>query len=242
MIAYIDRHKDRFGVEPICRMLPIAPFHLLPGQPPTHLGPGRARPPAQGRDRPRPRRAPGCLRRPQGLAPAAPRRDHPGPLHRRAAHGRAGPGGRPPWQAPRWRARPARRGWSRPVALTSSTSGAIGRARTACSSRGPSRRASRVGRQGPAGGPTTGHPGQQAAAVRDRCPGEPSVTGGTSPLDPLEADEAGTDPQYGGSRPVAMPDGVRRSRSLSPIARWAEGPCKARQEVERLAARLVSVG
>jgi hypothetical protein len=25
MIAFIDRHKDRFGVEPICRVLPIAP-------------------------------------------------------------------------------------------------------------------------------------------------------------------------------------------------------------------------
>jgi putative transposase len=25
MIVYIDRHKDRFGVEPICRVLPIAP-------------------------------------------------------------------------------------------------------------------------------------------------------------------------------------------------------------------------
>jgi putative transposase len=25
MIAYIDRHKDRYGVEPICRVLPIAP-------------------------------------------------------------------------------------------------------------------------------------------------------------------------------------------------------------------------
>jgi hypothetical protein len=25
MIAYLDRHKDRFGVEPICRVLPIAP-------------------------------------------------------------------------------------------------------------------------------------------------------------------------------------------------------------------------
>jgi hypothetical protein len=25
MIAYIDRHRDRFGVEPICRLLPIAP-------------------------------------------------------------------------------------------------------------------------------------------------------------------------------------------------------------------------
>jgi putative transposase len=25
MIAYVDRHKDRFGVEPICRVLAIAP-------------------------------------------------------------------------------------------------------------------------------------------------------------------------------------------------------------------------
>jgi putative transposase len=25
MIAYIDAHRDRFGVEPICQVLPIAP-------------------------------------------------------------------------------------------------------------------------------------------------------------------------------------------------------------------------
>ena len=25
MIAYIDAHRDRFGVEPICQLLPIAP-------------------------------------------------------------------------------------------------------------------------------------------------------------------------------------------------------------------------
>ena len=25
MTAYVDEHKDRFGVEPICRQLPIAP-------------------------------------------------------------------------------------------------------------------------------------------------------------------------------------------------------------------------
>ena len=37
-----------------------------------------------------------------------------------------------PSTAPSCSAKPARRGWSRPVALTSSTSGAIGRARTAC--------------------------------------------------------------------------------------------------------------
>jgi hypothetical protein len=49
---------------------------------------------------------------------------------------------------------------------------------------------------GPAGGPTGGHPGQQAATVRDRGPGEPSVTHGTGPVDPFEADEAGADPQH----------------------------------------------
>ena len=37
MIAYIDRHKDRFGVEPICRVLPIAPstYHAAKGRPPS---------------------------------------------------------------------------------------------------------------------------------------------------------------------------------------------------------------
>jgi putative transposase len=32
MIAYIDHHKDRYGVEPICRVLPIAPstyYHVI---------------------------------------------------------------------------------------------------------------------------------------------------------------------------------------------------------------------
>jgi putative transposase len=35
MIAYIDRHKDRFGVEPICRVLPIAPstYHAAKRRP-----------------------------------------------------------------------------------------------------------------------------------------------------------------------------------------------------------------
>jgi len=32
MIAYIDAHKERFGVEPICKQLPIAPSAMeLPG-------------------------------------------------------------------------------------------------------------------------------------------------------------------------------------------------------------------
>jgi putative transposase len=37
MIAYIDRHKDRFGVEPICQVLPIAPstYHAAKRRPPS---------------------------------------------------------------------------------------------------------------------------------------------------------------------------------------------------------------
>jgi hypothetical protein len=30
MIAYIDANRDRFGVEPICRVLPIAPSTTTP--------------------------------------------------------------------------------------------------------------------------------------------------------------------------------------------------------------------
>ena len=37
MIAYIDGHKDRFGVEPICQLLPIAPstYHAAKNRPPS---------------------------------------------------------------------------------------------------------------------------------------------------------------------------------------------------------------
>jgi putative transposase len=37
MIAFIDRHKDRFGVEPICQVLPIAPstYHAARCRPPS---------------------------------------------------------------------------------------------------------------------------------------------------------------------------------------------------------------
>jgi putative transposase len=42
MIAYIDQHKDRYGVEPICRVLPIAPSTQHRGtqaaQPPVNPG------------------------------------------------------------------------------------------------------------------------------------------------------------------------------------------------------------
>jgi transposase InsO family protein len=37
MIAYIDAHRDRFGVEPICELLPIAPstYHAAKRRPPS---------------------------------------------------------------------------------------------------------------------------------------------------------------------------------------------------------------
>ena len=36
MIAYIDAHKERFGVEPICCQLPIAPstYYAAKSRPP----------------------------------------------------------------------------------------------------------------------------------------------------------------------------------------------------------------
>jgi hypothetical protein len=43
----------------------------------------------------------------------------------------------------------------------------------------------------PSGEPADAHPGQQPAALGHRCPGEPSVTGGTGPKYAFEADEAG---------------------------------------------------
>jgi hypothetical protein len=49
----------------------------------------------------------------------------------------------------------------------------------------------------PTGGPADARPGQQAAAVGYRRPGEPRVTRGTSPLGPHEADEAGANPLQG---------------------------------------------
>jgi putative transposase len=37
MIAYIDANRDRFGVEPICQLLPIAPstYHAARHRPPS---------------------------------------------------------------------------------------------------------------------------------------------------------------------------------------------------------------
>ena len=42
MIAFIDEHQGRLGVEPICRELPIAPCTYYARKPPTSLGPSGA--------------------------------------------------------------------------------------------------------------------------------------------------------------------------------------------------------
>lgn len=42
MTSYIDAHKGRFGVEPICRTLQIAPSTYYAAQQPAAIGPCRA--------------------------------------------------------------------------------------------------------------------------------------------------------------------------------------------------------
>jgi hypothetical protein len=84
-MAFIDRHKTRSGVEPICRVVPIAPS--------TYYA-ARRRPPSdralrneylKGRDQARVEGQLPCLRGRQDLAPAQPRGIAVTPLHRRAA-------------------------------------------------------------------------------------------------------------------------------------------------------------
>ena len=87
MIAYIDANRDRFGVEPICQVLPIAPstYYAAKRRPPS----ARALRDEELKVEIRRVHAEQLrgLRRPQGLAPAAPGGDRGGPLHRRAADG-----------------------------------------------------------------------------------------------------------------------------------------------------------
>ena len=89
IVAFIDEHRDRFGVEPICRVLSEhgcqdRPEHLLGGQEAPTVGPLRARRVAEGRDPPGLGRQPRGLWGRQGLDPAQPRGHPRGPLHRRA--------------------------------------------------------------------------------------------------------------------------------------------------------------
>jgi putative transposase len=90
MIADIHANKDRSGVEPICRVLPIAPstYDAASRRPASARAVRDAQLKAEitgGAGR-----APRGLGCRQGLAAAAPRGDHGGRLHRGAAPARAG--------------------------------------------------------------------------------------------------------------------------------------------------------
>jgi hypothetical protein len=67
------------------------------------------------------------------------------------------------------------------VALTTSTSGAIGKAPTACSSSGPSRSASRVGRYGPPAGPPTLTPASRRRRWVTATPANPASPAAPAP-------------------------------------------------------------
>ena len=75
MIAFIDDHRGAYGVEPICRVLPIAPstYHAHAarrGDPDQAVGAGQARRRLEGRDPARLRGELPGLWRAQGLAAA----------------------------------------------------------------------------------------------------------------------------------------------------------------------------
>ena len=104
MIAFIDDHRQAYGVEPICKVMPIAPSDLScpcrkAGRSRQAIGAGAAGRDPQGRD-------PACLRgelrrlwRAQGLAAIAPRGRGYRPMHRGATDAEHGPARRDPRQA-----------------------------------------------------------------------------------------------------------------------------------------------
>ena len=104
MIAFIDDHREAYGVEPICRVLPIAPStyheHVAQRRDPARLS-ARARRDLELKPEiaPRLRRELRGLRRAQGLAADAARGLRRRPLHGGAADARDGPAGRDPRQA-----------------------------------------------------------------------------------------------------------------------------------------------
>ena len=92
MVSFIDVHRVKHGVEPICAQLPIAPStyyaHKARAGDPERL-PARSK---------RDEALMGEIQRvweehfrQEGLAAAGARGDYRGPLHRGAAHGRSGP-------------------------------------------------------------------------------------------------------------------------------------------------------
>ena len=104
MIAFIDDHREAYGVEPICKVLPIAPstYHAHVARradPATAAGAGAAGRGSEGRDPARVRGELPRLWRAQGLAAVAAGGLRRRPLHRGPADADHGPSGRDPRQA-----------------------------------------------------------------------------------------------------------------------------------------------
>ena len=102
MIAFIDDHREAYGVEPICKVLPIAPstYHAHIAQRiDASKRSARAQRDAELKIEVQRRGELRRLRRAEGLAAVAARRLRGCPLHRRAADGEPWPAGRDPWQA-----------------------------------------------------------------------------------------------------------------------------------------------
>jgi len=100
MIAFIDDHREAYGVEPICKVLPIAPstYHAHIAQR-IDASKRSARAQRDAELKIEVQRVFRRLRRAEGLAAVAARRLHGCPLHRRAADGEPWPAGRDPRQA-----------------------------------------------------------------------------------------------------------------------------------------------
>ena len=90
MMSFIDAEREAYGVEPICRVLPIAPstyYEVKAREADSSRLPARVARDAQWREqicRVWGGKLPG-VRRSQGLAPASPRGFHGRPLHGGAA-------------------------------------------------------------------------------------------------------------------------------------------------------------
>jgi transposase len=97
MTQYIRTHRERWGVEPICRVLQFAPATYYAATTRSPVGASAARRAAEARDHPGLDREPPGVRRRQGVGAAAPGRPPRGPLHRGTADARAGN----PWGGPR---------------------------------------------------------------------------------------------------------------------------------------------
>src|SRR4249919_1576835 len=100
MIAFIDDHREAYGVEPICKVLPIAPstYHAHIAQR-VDASKRSARAQRDAELKIEVQRVFAENFGAEGLAAVAARRLHGCPLHRRAADGEPWPAGRDPRQA-----------------------------------------------------------------------------------------------------------------------------------------------